>query len=126
MITKLYAPTRPGTINTNKYTDEKLAQLDEYKDDNGTVVIPVADLASITAQVGTSYGNVWHAINDLLKYDHPEYYMVLTADAVHDLIVNGGEGTLKIKLTPSNGYKGLEKGDFREINFKFVQAEAEA
>ena len=115
-----------GTINTNKYTDEKLAQLDEYKDDNGTVVIPVADLASITAQVGTSYGNVWHAINDLLKYDHPEYYMVLTADAVHDLIVNGGEGTLKIKLTPSNGYKGLEKGDFREINFKFVQAEAEA
>ena len=101
--------------------DESFA---DYKDENGTVVIPVADLASITAKNADAYKEVWFAIDAILEYDHPTYYMILTADTVHDLIANGGEGVLKIKLSPASGWVPQTKGQFQEINFKFVQAEA--
>jgi len=114
-----------GDMAVTKYMQGKFDEsFADYKDENGTVVIPVADLASITAKNADAYKEVWFAIDAILEYDHPTYYMILTADTVHDLIANGGEGVLKIKLSPASGWVPQTKGQFQEINFKFVQAEA--
>jgi len=122
--TPFYAPwwcnDNFGDLAITKYADEVFAKLDQYKSDDGYVEVYVSGLDKYTAQVGTSYGNVWYAINDILEYDFPQYYMVLTADSVHDFIVNGAEGTLKIKITSSSSYPAIGKGTFKEINFRFI------
>lgn len=93
----------------------------DLTDDNGTIVVPVTDLAACLVQERTAYAAVWHVLNDLLDYDFPEYFFVLTAADVNPFIKNGCEGKLRIKLAPSSAWEPLGKSEWIEYNFKFVQ-----
>lgn len=117
-----YCSDNYNVISVDKKMQPVLADaFDKLKDDNGTVVVAVNDLASHTAKSRTSIATIWHTLNDLIEYDHPEYYFVLTADDVVALINNGGEGKLRVKLVPSASWEPLKKASWVEYNFKFVQ-----
>lgn len=121
-----YCNDNYGTMKLDKWANESVyPALDAYKDDNGTIVVPTNDLAGLTAKESSSYGKIWHAVNELLDYNFPEYYMVLCDSDVKNLIDNGGEGKLRIKITPVCSYPEFDKGSFVEYNFKFVQNDVE-
>ncbi len=121
-----YCSDNYNTISVDKKMQPVLAEgFDGLKDANGTVVVPVTDLASHTAKARTTYATIWHTLNDLLDYDYPEYYFVLAADDVKTLIDNGGEGKLRVKLVPSASWEPLKKASWVEYNFKFVQKDVE-